>query len=34
MDLDRLVSWYFCEGFLDVIAPLDGEEEEVVGCYS
>ena len=34
LDLDRLVSWYFCKGFLDVVAPLDGEEAEVVGCYS
>jgi hypothetical protein len=34
LDLDRLVSWYFCEGFSDVFTPLDGEEEEVVGCYS
>jgi len=33
-DLDRLVSWYFCEGFSDVVSPLDGAEEEVVGCYS
>jgi len=33
-DLDRPVSWYFCEGFSDVVTPLDGEEEEVVRCYS
>ena len=34
LDLDRLVSWYFSEGFSDVVAPFDGPEVEVVGCYS
>jgi len=34
LDLDGPVSWYFCEGFSDVVARLGGEEEEVVGCYS
>ena len=33
-DLDRLVSWYFCEGLSDSVALLDGEEEKVVRCYS
>jgi len=32
--LDRPVSWYFCEGFSDFVALLDGEEVEVVRCYS
>ena len=34
LDLDSLVSWHFCEGFSDIVTLLDGEEEEVVGCYS
>ena len=34
LDLDRPVSWYFCDGFSDFIALLDGEEVEVVRCYS
>jgi len=34
LDLDGLVSWYFSEGFSDIVAPLDRAEEEVVGCYS
>jgi len=34
LDLDRLVGSYFCEGFSDIVAPLDREEVEVVRCYS
>ena len=34
LNFDGLVSWCFCEDLSDLVALFDGDEEEVVGCYS
>ena len=34
LNFDRLVSWCFYEDLSDLVALFDGDEEEVVGCYS